>query len=203
MAGSAEEYDIDLQTVIKALNVLMNVSANDDLAVRIGQMPGCIDTLSRLQAHKHAPLAVLAARCLINLTHSNPAAASAADKAGALNTATIWLLSVSSTAQSQARIKLGCWLLGNLATAPDATCRAKLLGAPGVIQRLVELLTPGSPEAIIVLSAQLLSSLARESYTAQTLLAKAGAVGALMQLVEAHSGSCLEDGPSQATLKCK
>ncbi|KAL6761950.1 hypothetical protein V8C86DRAFT_742874 [Haematococcus lacustris] len=24
-----------------------------------------------------------------------------------------------------------------------------------------------------------------------------------MQLVEAHSGSCLEDGPSQATLKCK
>ncbi|GFH27278.1 hypothetical protein HaLaN_25574 [Haematococcus lacustris] len=137
MAGSAEEYDIDLQTVIKALNVLMNVSANDDLAVRIGQMPGCIDTLSRLQAHKHAPLAVLAARCLINLTHSNPAAASAADK------------------------------------------------------------------AIIVLSAQLLSSLARESYTAQTLLAKAGAVGALMQLVEAHSGSCLEDDPSQATLKCK
>lgn len=72
------EEDVDVQAVSKALAVLINLSGNDDLATRIAAVPGCIPMLVGLLSHAHQPLAVHAARCLINLTHSSPEAQASA-----------------------------------------------------------------------------------------------------------------------------
>lgn len=74
--------DVDIQTVIQALNLLTNLSANDDLAAAVALIPGCPGLMVTLLGHPHAPVAVHAARVLINLTHSCAEAQAAAVKVG-------------------------------------------------------------------------------------------------------------------------
>lgn len=75
---ASADQDADVQAVVKALTVLMQLSANDDLTARIAAIPGCVSLLVGLLSHAHRPIVVHAARCLINLTHSSTEAQAAA-----------------------------------------------------------------------------------------------------------------------------
>lgn len=63
--------DLENKAVTKSLNLLLNLSSNDDLASRVASVPGCVAFLVGLLSHTLRPLVVMAARCLINLTHSS------------------------------------------------------------------------------------------------------------------------------------
>jgi hypothetical protein len=60
---------------VLALRLIIQLSSNEDQVNHIGEVPGCASTLVALAniTQHPPPLVVHAARCLINLTHSNHA----------------------------------------------------------------------------------------------------------------------------------
>jgi len=194
---------VDVQAVLKALNVLMNLSANDDLATRIAAVPGCVNMLVGLLSHAHQPLAVYAARCLINITHSSPDAQAAALNAGILPPVVAMLLGSSpspppaSDDSYAANAKLACWLLANLTSSHGSRTREEVLAQPRVVARVVHLATPGSAQApVVVMACAVLANVARHSPRAQSALADAGALAALAD----HLGAPGRTQPSSLVL---
>ena len=76
--ASPSDNGHDAAAVTKALNVLLNVSANDDLASRVASVPGGVALLTELLSHPNRDLVVFSARCLINLTQSSSESQAAA-----------------------------------------------------------------------------------------------------------------------------
>ncbi len=63
--------DQDINAIVRALQVLMQVSTLDDLASLIVNIPGTVALLTELLSHPAVHISVSAARCLLNLTHSS------------------------------------------------------------------------------------------------------------------------------------
>ncbi|KAG1677611.1 hypothetical protein FOA52_010392 [Chlamydomonas sp. UWO 241] len=183
------------ETLALVLWVLMNLAANEWLAPRIAAEPGCIADLTALLRAAPAsangsaspgpalrpspPAGVFAARCLVNLTHSNPVAKEVAIKAGAAAIAAELLL---TSVGDEGVIKVHAWLLASLSSSPGSSaCPAVAANGP-LLARLLSLLECTQTAAVptAVLAARTLGAVARGGRACQGSLLDAGAAPKLL-----------------------